>query len=188
MTAPTASATTQSAQADPRYPIGRYTVPAEPPSAAQRARWIDEIAATPAAFRAALDRLDDAQLDTPYRDGGWTLRQLAHHVPDSHVNAYTRFKLALTEDGPTIKPYDEAAWARLADSRLPIAPSLTLLEAVHERWVTLLRAMSEADFERTFVHPEHGRTFTLGGVLGMYAWHGRHHTAHVTALRERRGW
>lgn len=188
MSATSTTAGASALTADPRYPVGRYTVPDEPPTPADRARWIDEVAALPAAFRAAVAGLTDAQLDTPYRDGGWTVRQVAHHLPDSHVNAYVRFKLALTEDAPTIKPYEESRWAELADSRLPIAPSLALLEALHTRWVAVLRAMSDADFARTYVHPEHGRTFTLGGVLGMYAWHGRHHTAHVTSLRSRRGW
>ena len=174
--------------ADPRYPVGRFTLPDEPPSAAERARLIEEIASTPSRFRAAIDGLDDARLDTPYRDGGWTVRQVAHHLPDSHINAYTRFKLALTEDNPAIMPYDEAAWAMLADSRLPVAPSLALLESLHARWTALLHAMTEEQFRRTYLHPEHGRMFTLGGVLAMYAWHGRHHTAHVTALRSRMGW
>ena len=132
--------------------------------------------------------MSEQQLLTPYRDGGWTIAQVVHHLADSHLNSYIRFKLALTEDNPTIKPYDEAAWAMLADSRMPIDSSLQLLESVHARWVTLLRSMKEADFARTYVHPEHGKTFTLWGVLGMYAWHGRHHTAHVTSLRSRMGW
>ena len=174
--------------ADPRYPVGRYSMPDEPATREQRTRWIEEIAALPSTFRAAVAGLSEAQLDTPYRDGGWTVRQVAHHLPDSHVNAYARFKLALTEDGPTIKPYDEARWAELADSRMPIDVSLALLEALHARWVAVLRAMSDADFGRSYVHPEHGRSFPLDGVLGMYAWHGRHHTAHVTSLRARMGW
>ena len=188
MTASTAAAASPSGAADPRYPVGRFTLPEASSSAAERARWIGEIASTPAEFRAALDGLNDAQLDTPYREGGWTVRQVAHHMPDSHLNAYMRFKLALTEDNPTIKPYDEAAWAQLPDSRMPPASSLLLLESLHARWTTLLRAMKEADFQRTVVHPEHGRTFTLDGLLAMYAWHGRHHTAHVTSLRSRMGW
>ena len=188
MTASTAPIASSANPADPRYPVGRFTMPDGHPSAAERARWIDEIASTPSVFRAALEGLTEPQLDTPYRDGGWTVRQVAHHMPDSHVNAYVRFKLALTEDRPTIKPYDEAAWATLPDSRMPVASSLALLESLHARWTTLLRAMQEDDFRRTFVHPEHGRTFTLAGVLAMYAWHGRHHTAHVTELRARKGW
>jgi uncharacterized damage-inducible protein DinB len=153
----------------------------------ERRAAIEEIRAAPARLRAALDGLDERQLDTPYRPGGWTLRQVAHHLPDSHLNAYIRCKLALTEDAPTIKPYDEAAWARLQDSRLCIDVSLRLLDAVHERWVVLLDSLSEAEWERTFVHPEVGVT-RLDQLVALYAWHGRHHEAHVTSLRERMGW
>jgi hypothetical protein len=171
---------------DLRYPIGKSTLPDADP--ATYARLIDEIERLPREFRAAVEGLTDAQLDTPYRDGGWTVRQVAHHVPDSHMNAYVRFKLALTEDTPRIKPYEEARWANLADSRLPVAPSLAILDALHVRWVTLLRAMTPEDFERrAYDHPEGGVT-TLRAALGMYAWHGKHHTAHVTNLRERMGW
>jgi hypothetical protein len=171
---------------DLRYPIGRYTLPDADP--ATYARLIDEIEQLPRALRAAVDGLTDAQLDTPYRDGGWTVRQVVHHVPDSHVNAYVRFKLALTEDAPRIKPYEESRWAQLADARLPVAPSLALLDALHVRWVTLLRAMSPEDFERrAYDHPEDG-LMTLRAALGLYAWHGKHHTAHITGLRERMGW
>jgi len=170
---------------DLRYPIGTYTVPEA--DASTYARLIDEIERLPDEFRAALDGLTDAQLDTPYRDGGWTVRQVAHHVPDSHMNAFVRFKLALTEDTPRIKPYEESRWADLADARLPIAPSLALLDALHVRWVAILRAMSPADFERSYDHPENGVT-SLRSALGLYAWHGKHHTAHVRGLRERNGW
>jgi DinB superfamily len=171
---------------DLRYPIGRFTVPDADPAA--YARLIDEIERAPSELRAAFEGLDDAQLDTPYREGGWTIRQVAHHVPDSHMNAYVRFKLALTEDAPRIKPYDESRWAQLADARLPIAPSLALLDALHVRWVTLLRAMSPDDFtQRSYDHPENGPT-PLRAALGLYAWHGKHHTAHVRGLRERMGW
>jgi uncharacterized damage-inducible protein DinB len=149
---------------------------------------IDEIAAAPAALRKAVEGLTEAQLDTPYRPGGWSVRQVAHHVPDSHMNAYVRFKLAVTEDSPTIKPYDEAAWAELADVKtVPVATSLALLDAVHERWVAFLRSLGEADWARTFRHPELG-VVPLEKNLALYAWHGRHHVAHVTALRERIGW
>src|SRR4051812_27237025 len=176
-----------SAGADPRYPIGRF-VYERPLTAAERETCIAAIAECPARLREAVDGLTDAQLDTPYRDGGWTVRQVAHHVPDSHMNAFVRFKLALTEDTPRIKPYEEARWAELADARLPIAPSLALLDALHVRWVALLRAMSPEDFERhAYDHPENGRT-PLRSALGLYAWHGKHHTAHVTGLRERMGW
>ena len=173
---------------DPRYRIGTFSVD-ESADATARARWLEQVAAAPAALRAAVRELDETQLETPYRDGGWTVRQVAHHLPDSHVNAYVRFKLALTEDRPTIKPYDQERWAELADvTAVPVDVSLTLLTALHTRWVALLRAMSPADFARAFVHPEMGRTLTLDQTLALYAWHGRHHTAHITALRERMGW
>ena len=173
---------------DLRYPIGKFERPASV-SAAERARNVDVIAAAPDALRGAVRGLDDVQLDTPYRPDGWTVRQVVHHVPDSHLNAYVRFKLALTESVPTIKPYDEAAWAALPDSRAPIDDSLALLDALHARWVRLMRATPAADFARTFVHPERpGAPMTLDVMTAMYAWHGRHHVAHVTALRERLGW
>ena len=173
---------------DLRYPIGTYTAPEEI-DASRRAVWIDDIAHAPAALRAAVSGLSPEQLDTPYRSGGWTVRQLAHHVPDSHLNAYVRFKLALTEPEPTIKPYDQASWVELPDTaRTPVEVSLRLLESLHERWVTLLRAMTESDFRRGYRHPELGRLVPLGEALGTYAWHGKHHVAHVTGLRERRGW
>jgi len=168
---------------DPRYPIGKFHFDGDVSDAA-RAERIAEIEAAPRALRAALDGLTQEQLDTPYREGGWTLRQVAHHVPDSHLNAYVRFKLALTESTPTIKPYDEARWAELPDTReTPIEVSLALLDALHRRWVTLLRAMDAADFSRAFVHPEHGRTMSLDAALAMYAWHGKHHVAHVRGAR-----
>ena len=172
---------------DPRYPIGRYAWPAAV-SAADRAGWLLELAAAPAALREAVEGLADEQLDTPYRDGGWTVRQLVHHVADSHMNAYVRLKLALTEDGPTIKPYDEARWAELADSALPIEPSLRLLDALHERWVAVLRALGPGDHGRVVHHPEHPAPMSVDRLTALYAWHGRHHVAHVTGLREREGW
>jgi len=173
---------------DPRYPVGKY-VPHPNPDAATLAQWIDEIAAAPAALRAAVHGLDDAQLDTPYRPGGWTLRQVAHHVPDSHLNAYVRFKLALTEDSPVIKTYDEALWAELPDARAgSVEPSLELLARLHERWVRLLRAMAPADFERTLRYPESEVPVTLARMTGLYAWHGRHHPAQVTTLRQIKTW
>jgi DinB superfamily len=166
-----------------RYPIGKFT-----PSEAHRDKDIAAIAGLPSALRAAVAGLDDAQLDTEYRPGGWAVRQLVHHVADSHMNAYVRIRLALTEDWPTIKPYDEAQWAKLADARtLPVEPSLSLLEPLHRRWVVLLESLSEADWQRGYVHPEMGRE-KLDRVAALYAWHGRHHTAHVTALRKRMGW
>lgn len=172
---------------DLRYPTGRF-VPPSSATAGSRSAAIDVIAATPVQLRRAVEGLDEDQLDTPYRPGGWTVRQLVHHVPDSHLNAYVRVKLALTEDAPTIKPYDEAAWAGLADTpSVPIEVSLTLLDAVHRRLVALLRAMRPEDFAREYVHPETGR-HNLDYLLALYAWHGPHHVAHVTALRERSGW
>lgn len=150
---------------------------------------IDAIARTPSNLRAAVRGLSDDQLDTPYRTGGWTLRQVVHHVPDSHMNAFIRVKLGLTEDVPTIKPYDEAAWAKLADAKdTPVETSLTLLDALHERWLTLLRAMAPADFERTLNHPDWDAPMSLDTVLALYAWHGPHHTAQITGLRTRMGW
>jgi len=173
---------------DPSYPIGKY-VPNPAPDAATLAGWIDEIAAAPATLRAAVQGLDETQLETPYRPGGWTLRQVAHHVPDSHLNAYVRFKLALTEEQPLIKTYDEALWAELPDARAgSIEPSLDLLERLHERWVRLLRAMTPSDFGRTFRHPDVEGPVTLARLTGLYAWHGRHHPAQVTTLRASKGW
>jgi uncharacterized damage-inducible protein DinB len=173
---------------DPRYPIGRFQWSGGEATVQERAERIALIEACPAAMRAAVEGLDDAQLDTPYRDGGWTVRQVVHHVPDSHMNAYVRFKLGLTEDEPTIKPYDEDSWAQLPEARTaPIAISLDLLQNVHIRWVLVLRAMRDVDFLRRINHPETGLQ-TLDRVLALYAWHGRHHIAHVTSLREKRGW
>ena len=172
---------------DLRYPIGKFAPP-DRTTADDRRRRIDEIAGLPAALRAAVHGLTPSQRDTPYREGGWTVRQLVHHVADSHMHAYLRFRFALTESEPTIKPYEEARWAELEDARtLPADVSLALLEPLHERWVALLRALPAPDFARTLVHPERG-TLTLDFMLGLYAWHGRHHVAHVTALRERMGW
>ena len=150
---------------------------------------IDVIAAAPARMREAVAGLSDGQLDTPYREGGWTVRQVVHHVPDSHLNAYIRLKLALTENEPTIKPYDEALWAQLDDVHTtPVETSLTLLESLHARWVGLLRAMKDKDFRRTFRHPEHEGAPTLDWLVAMYEWHSRHHVAHITSLRERMSW
>jgi uncharacterized damage-inducible protein DinB len=172
---------------DLRYPIGRFERH-EAISEGQRSQFLDQIAEAPARLAAAVAGLSAAQLDTPYRPGGWTVCQLIHHVPDSHMNAYARFKLALTEDEPTIKPYDEARWAELADAKTaPIEPSLALLGNLHKRWVALMSSMSLADWNRKFRHPESG-TMRLDQNLALYAWHGRHHVAHVTSLRERNGW
>jgi uncharacterized damage-inducible protein DinB len=183
MTTPTAT----SSGPDLRYPIGRLERRSSLSPDERRAA-IDAIAAAPAKLRTAVKGLSDSQLDTPYRPGGWTVRQLVHHVADSHLNAYTRFRLALTEENPTIKPYEEAAWAELVDARtLPIGVSLDLLDALHERLVHLLRATPAEAFARTLNHPENG-PMTMDTLLGIYAWHGRHHTAHVSALRERMKW
>ena len=172
---------------DPRYPIGRFEVPTDVTDA-DRAAFVDQIAALPGEIRQAVADLDDSKLDTPYRDGGWTVRQVVHHVPDSHLNAYTRFKLALTEPTPTIKTYEEARWAELPEARsAPIAVSLALLDALHERWVLLLRVLAPGQFTRAFRHPEMG-LMTLNQQVAMYAWHGRHHLAHIQALRNRMGW
>jgi hypothetical protein len=169
-----------------RYPVGRFT-PIENTVPA-RTECIRAIGQLPTHLCAAVVGLNDSQLDTPYRDGGWTVRQVVHHLADSHANSVIRFKLALTEDCPTIKPYDENAWAQLPDSKsLPIDSSLSFISAMHERWVALLQSMSEADFQRDYVHPERGRQNLLT-ALGIYAWHGRHHTAHITALRARKNW
>lgn len=171
---------------DARYPIGKFSY-AGPLTAAQKEQHLSDIKETPAMLRTALHGLTDSQLDTPYRDGGWTVRQVTHHVPDSHMNAYIRFKLALTEDDPTIKPYMEDRWALLPDSKAPAEVSLLLLECVHQRWMMVLRSLTGADWQRTFRHPEMG-PMTLEKTLALYSWHGRHHVAHVTRLREKMGW
>jgi DinB superfamily len=169
-----------------RYPVGRYQSP--PANDAERAALIRAIAEAPAALRAAVAGLTDAQLDTPYRPGGWTVRQVVHHLPDSHMNAYVRLKLALTEESPVVKPYDEERWAELPDVRLArVETSLILLEAMHERWVMVLQALGPAEWKRQLLHPERG-VLSVDDLLGTYAWHGRHHVAHVTSLRARQGW
>ena len=174
---------------DLRYPIGRFTRPTGALTDQQRRAMIDTVAATPAQLRAAVKGLDQKQIETPYRPGGWTVRQLVHHVADSHMNAYIRFKLGLTEDTPTIKPYDEALWAQLADVQdTPAETSLALVDALHDRWVRLLRKMGPRDFARTISHPEWEGPLTLDATLALYAWHGPHHIGHVTGLRQRMGW
>src|SRR5436190_1382525 len=172
---------------DPRFPIGKFHFnPGITPDIRQKS--IAAIRETPAALRAAVRGLSNSQVNTPYREGGWTVRQVVHHVPESHMNAFVRFKLALTEDNPTIKPYAENAWANLGDvPRVPVETSVVLLEALHERWVSLLETMAPSDFERPLVHPEIG-AITLDRLLQLYAWHGPHHVAHVTALRAHQGW
>ena len=172
---------------DLHYPIGRFE-PVTSLAPAQRVTCIDQIAAAPDGLRRAVTGLDDRQLDTPYRPGGWTVRQVVHHVPDSHLNAYMRFKLALTEDEPTVKTYKEGRWAELADSRdQDTETSLVLLESLHRRWVSLLKSLSPEDFARAFRHPDLGLV-TLEKSLALYSWHGKHHVAHITSLRQRMGW
>ncbi len=169
-----------------RYPIGRFKAPAGDP-ASFRAAQIQAIRQLPDQLRAAVSGLNDAQLDTPYREGGWTVRQVVHHLADSHANSFVRFKLALTEDWPAISDYSEVAWANLADSKMSIDSSLDFIEALHARWVVLLESMTDADFQKGYVHPRSGRQ-SLERALGIYAWHCPHHTAHITGLRARKGW
>ena len=171
---------------DLQFPIGRYVARTKFTDASRRAA-ILAIAETPARLRTAVRGLDDSQLDTPYRPGGWTVRQVVHHIPDSHLNAYIRFKLGLTEAEPRIKPYEEARWAELPDSTGPVAVSLDLLTALHTRWVSLLEQTAGPDFGRTVFHPEMG-VVHLDDLLEQYAWHGRHHVAQIAALRKRMGW
>lgn len=172
---------------DPRFPIGKFHYDG-PPSEDQKQTFLAAIASAPANLRAAVKGLSETQLDTPYREGGWTVRQVVHHVPDSHLNSYVRFKLALTEDEPTVKTYAEDRWAELADSKAtPIEVSLTMLDSLHDRWVRLLRSLKPEDWKRTFRHPELG-PMALEKNLALYAWHGKHHVAHITELRKQRGW
>ncbi|KIL35674.1 metal-dependent hydrolase [Cohnella kolymensis] len=170
------------------YPIGRFSYDGEV-SAQPREQWINDIVMLPEQLAAAIEGLSSEQLDTPYRPEGWTVRQVTHHLADSHMNSFIRFKLALTEDQPTIKPYFEERWALLDDTtKAPPDLSIVLLNGLHERWVYLLRSMSEQDFSRTFFHPESQKLIPLDSILALYSWHGRHHTAHITRLRERMGW
>jgi uncharacterized damage-inducible protein DinB len=175
------------ASIDDRYPVGKY----EPQSysAAQKKEWLNAIKFLPLTLENAILNLDEAQLETPYRDGGWTVKQVVHHIADSHMNAYVRFKLGLTEDNPAIRPYEEKLWAELNDvKKLPTNISLTLLHALHIRWHEALKDLSDEQWNRTVVHPEHNRQMTLWYLLGMYAWNGKHHVAHITSLRQRNGW
>jgi hypothetical protein len=172
---------------DLRYPVGKFDFASTvaPESVPQL---IGEVAAAPAHLREAVRGLTESQLDTPYRPEGWTVRQVVHHVADSHMNSYIRFRLALTEVEPAAKRYDQGKWAELPDARsAPVEPSLRLLESLHLRWVALLRAMTPQDFARVFIHSELG-PMRLDKNLALYAWHGRHHAAHITGLRERMGW
>ena len=172
---------------DARYPIGKFQA-RERVTEQDRLELIRQIAEAPEKLRSAITGLSEQQLATPYREGGWTVRQVAHHLPDSHLNAYVRFKLTLTESQPTVKTYEENLWAELSDARnAPVEPSLTLLESLHARWVMLLRSMGAADFGRMFNHPEHG-LMNLDYLLQLYAWHGRHHVSQITSLRERMKW
>lgn len=174
-------------QIDPRYPIGKFET--KPFSEQQKEQWLADIQFLPEELESAVNNLDEYQLGTPYREGGWNLKQVVHHVADSHMNAFIRFKLGLTENEPTIKPYDEKAWATLADvDATPINVSITLLYALHKRWYELLKNISETDFNREVVHPEHGRKMSLWFLLGLYAWHGKHHVAHIISLREAKNW
>ena len=172
---------------DVRYPIGPFR-PRGESTAEERTAMMDEIEAAPGLLRAAVAGLDDARLDTPYREDGWTVRQVVHHVADSHMNGYVRFRWALTEEGPTVKPYEQTDWALLPDAKsAPVDVSLDLLDTLHRRWLILLRALSPEDFGRTWSAPDFGE-LRIDALLQLYAWHGRHHTAHVTSLREREGW
>lgn len=170
-----------------RFPAGNFTLDPEV-TPEKRRQWIDQIAEAPAKLRAALTGLSEGQLNTRYREGGWMLRQVVHHLADAHINGFTRFKLALTEDNPLIKTYEEDGWAETTDGReAPVELSLQLLDALHARWLLLLRSLAEADFARAFVHPQRG-VMTIDKAIQLYAWHGIHHTAHITGLRERAGW
>ncbi|WP_027088126.1 YfiT family bacillithiol transferase [Cohnella panacarvi] len=169
-----------------KFPIGKFVKP-DGLTEAQRATLIEELAKVPAKLKKATAGLNDEQLDTPYRPDGWTVRQVVHHLADASINQYTRFKLALTEDNPTIKPFEEDPWASFADSKLPIASSIALLDGLFDRWMALLRAMSAEDFARTLVHPASSR-MDLNLLLPFCVWHGKHHIAHITSLRERMGW
>ena len=173
---------------DIRYPIGKYEV--EPYAQELKKKWINDIQFLPHDLEMAIQSLDEYQLDTPYRDGGWTVKQLVHHVADSHMNAYIRFKLALTEENPTIKPYEEAEWAKLPDTfNVPVNVSVTLLHSLHRRWTVINENISKEQFNsRTVFHPQHQKQITLWHLLGMYAWHCRHHLAHIKNLKEQKGW
>lgn len=172
---------------DPRYPIGKYEP--QPFSEKQKEEWLNDLKFLPKELERAINNLDAFQLSTPYREGGWQVKQLVHHIADSHMNAYIRFKLGLTENCPTIKPYEEKEWAKLADNEtVPVNVSITLLHALHQRWYATIKDLTQDEFERTVVHPEHGRKMTLWFLLGMYAWHSKHHVAHISALRKNKNW
>ena len=171
-----------------RYPIGKFLYEEKNDNKERRGIFISEIESAPLNLRNAVSGLSDEQLDTPYREGGWTIRQVIHHLPDSHLNAFIRFKLALTENNPTVKTYDEKKWAELTDySNTPVEISLNLLDNLHKRWCILLKSMSDEDFKKTYLHPELGKV-DLDWVTAQYAWHGKHHVAHITSLCKRKGW
>lgn len=172
---------------DPRYPIGKYVV--QPYSEELKKEWLSDIKFLPNDLEVALQNLDEHELDTPYREGGWTIKQLVHHIADSHMNAYIRFKLALTEDNPTIKPYEEKDWSNLYDVfTVPVNVSVTLLHALHRRLLATLEELNEGQWERTVFHAEQKNRISLWELLGMYAWHGKHHVAHITSLKQQKGW
>jgi len=176
-------------EADLRYPLGKFQRPGAALTAERRREFIADIEQAPARLVSAVKNLKPEQLDTPYRPGGWTVRQVVHHVPDSHMNAYVRMKLALTEDEPQIKPYDEARWAELSDAKTSaIEPSMAILENLHKRWVLMLKSLTPAEFSRKFRHPDWEKPMSIDDSLALYAWHGKHHVAHITALRERNAW
>jgi hypothetical protein len=171
-----------------RYPIGKRQYNGGL-SQAELSGCLSDIGSLPALLTMEVEHLTAEQLDTPYRPGGWTLRQLVHHLCDSHMNAFIRFKLALTETSPVIKPYAEALWADMADCRImPVQPGLSLINALHQRWMVLLNNLKPADLQRTYVHPEYGKVFTLEEAISLYAWHCRHHLAHITGLKKRNNW
>lgn len=171
-----------------KYPIGRFEEPATI-TTETLSKWISDILYFPERLKNEVNHLTDEQLNTPYRSGGWTIRQVIHHCADSHMNSLTRLKLVLTEDKPTIKPYDEGRWAELADSKnMPIEPSLKMIEGIHERWTVLLNNLTKDEYSRIFVHPEHGKTFRIDENIGIYAWHCNHHLAHITETKKRNNW
>ena len=171
---------------DLRYPIGKFIE--QPFSDNLKKEWLLDISALPVQLEYAITNLDADQLETPYREGGWNIRQVVHHVADSHMNAYIRFKLGLTEDNPVIKPYEEQLWAEMADSKMPVNLSVTLLYALHKKWEEILNNISQEQFSKTVFHPQHQKKMSLWYLLGQYAWHGKHHTAHITSLRNRMNW
>ena len=171
-----------------RYPIGKFSFNENADEKAVK-QWIAAIEQHPSQLRSAVKGLNDTQLNTPYRDGGWTLRQVVHHLADSHLNAYCRVKLALTEDHPTIKPYEEKSWAEMDDAKnLPVEVSLSILEALHKRWAYMLNKIDSKDYEKSVFHPESKREMSVKFLINLYSWHGKHHTAHITSLRERKKW